>query len=542
MGALRPRGPLPWTAEHRILMGPHSHPEAVMTARPLALVAAALLVNACAPAAPGDTYRVAVLRYQAETCTFCPGEDTEVEDWTRLRPLLTGDEVLESGGYTSGFTHQARAFGDMELVGITSPWNVFGSSSRTWNSEASFEEFMGTMIEELEAGGPWDGVYLALHGSMGVRNIPRPEAEIARRVREVVGEGVPIVGTFDLHGNEDGEFLRWADGAFVTKRFPHYDAYLQGERAARYMREIMRGAYTPTTASRKPPVLTATVLQWTGAAPASEIMERARRWEARERGAFVSVFFGYPWTDVPDVGVGIHVMTNDDQALADEIADDMDEFVWRVREEFANGDFPMPDEAVLAARQAIAEGRVPVAMGDYSDRPGDATWILHQILEQGVDNVLYSGLRDENVLADLQESGAAPGDAFDMEVGGFTGESAGIPVRIQGTIRYVGEWQRYDYVAVVDFGGSSTLIISPAYEQTIYPETMRVGGIEPDDYDVFIVKSRAHFRRGFDETGYAQTILVVDAPGPWVGTTRLDALDYEFAPIDRMYPFGETGR
>ena len=63
-------------------------------------------------------------------------------------------------------------------------------------------------------------------------------------------------------------------------------------------------------------------------------------------------------------------------------------------------------------------------------------------------------------------------------------------------------------------------------------------GIDPDAYDVFVVKSRVHFRRGFDETGYAKTILVVDAPGPWVGTTRLDALDYQHAPLDQLYPFG----
>ncbi len=35
----------------------------------------------------------------------------------------------------------------------------------------------------------------------------------------------------------------------------------------------------------------------------------------------------------------------------------------------------------------------------------------------------------------------------------------------------------------------------------------------------FLVKSLAHFRRG-------------------VGTTRLDALDCQFAPIDQLYPFG----
>jgi hypothetical protein len=56
---------------------------------------------------------------------------------------------------------------------------------------------------------------------------------------------------------------------------------------------------------------------------------------------------------------------------------------------------------------------------------------------------------------------------------------------------------------------------------------------------VFVVKSCVQFRRGIDETGDAKTIIVVGAPGSWFGTTRLDALDYKHAPIDRLYPFGE---
>jgi microcystin degradation protein MlrC len=66
---------------------------------------------------------------------------------------------------------------------------------------------------------------------------------------------------------------------------------------------------------------------------------------------------------------------------------------------------------------------------------------------------------------------------------------------------------------------------------------LRFGPINPDDFDIFVVKSRVHFRRGFDETGYAKTIQVVDAPGNWFGTIRLDALDYETGPIDQLYPF-----
>ena len=499
------------------------------------LFLAAVVVTGC-DSTPG--IRIAVARFQAETCTFCPGGDTEIDRWTRLRPVLTGDEVLTSGAYTSGFTARALEYGNVELIGLESPYEVFGSSSHSWNAEETFNHFMDGILDDLRANMPVDGVYLALHGGMAVRNVARPEAEIARRVREVVGPDVPIVGTFDLHGNEDEQFLEYADMAFVVKRFPHYDAYAQGERAARMLIRTIRGDFVPTAAVAKPGIITATVLQWTGASPAMDIMERARRWESRNNDVYVSVFFGYPWSDVPDVGATAIAITNNDQALADEIAKDMADYMWRVREEFAVGKFPMPSEAVRMARRGVAAGETPVAMGDYSDRSGDATFILHALIDQGVSNFLYATLRDEHALEALRASNAQPGDAFSMDVGGFAGPASGTPVRIDGTLVYRGEGLGYEDIAAIEFGNNNMLVLTPVYEQVIFPEPLRFGPIDPDNYQIIVVKSRAHFRRGFDETGYAKTILVVDAPGPFVGTTRLDALDYQFAPIDQLYPFG----
>ena len=49
-------------------------------------------------------------------------------------------------------------------------------------------------------------------------------------------------------------------------------------------------------------------------------------------------------------------------ALADRIADDMSEYIWRVRERFANGKLPQPDEAARRVRSAVAAGEVPVAV------------------------------------------------------------------------------------------------------------------------------------------------------------------------------------
>ena len=495
-----------------------------------------------ARSASGETFRVAVARFSHETCTFCPGGDVGIEDWTRQRAPYSGEELLEEGGsYVRGFVDRAEEYGDIELVGLTSPADVWGGSSRSWNTEETFDHFVGRMLEDLREQMPVDGVYLSLHGAMAVRNVPRPEAEIARRFREVVGEDVPIVATFDLHGNEDGYFLEWADGAFTTKRYPHYDAYRQGERAARYLRLVMQGAYRPATATRKPPVITATVLQWTGQSPAMDIMERARRWEDREDDAYVSVFFGFPWSDVPDVGAAVHVMTNGEQALADSIANDMADYIWRVREDLAKGDYPGPEEAVQQTRQAIQADRTPVVLADYWDRPGDATWTLQELIDQDVSGVLYASLTAEPTLAKIWEEDLQPGDPFKGEVGGYTGDGAGEPVSIEGTLAWRGARWGYDRVAAIDYGDGNTLILVPAYQQTTTPETLRFGPIEPDDYQVFVSKTRVHFRRGFDETGYAPTIIIVDAPGDGFGTVRLDALHYEHAPLDRLYPFGDPG-
>ena len=490
------------------------------------------------PSTSAEPHKLAVITYMQETCTFCPGGDTQIEDRAWRVPFVKGDELIDrERGFIGGFVHAAREYPDVQVIGINSPDGVYGGSSRSWESRESFEHFMTIITDDLKANMPVEGVYLALHGAMAVRGVPRPEAEIARRVRQIVGPDIPIAGSFDLHGNEDEQFLQWANAAFVTKRYPHYDAALQGERSARFLYRSLKGLYHATTATRKPPVITASVLQWTGQSPSMDIMERARRWESREPDAFVSVFYGFPWSDVPDVGATVHVMTNDDQELADAIADDVSEFIWRVREPFANGAFPMPNAAAKQTIQAMKRGATPVVLGDYSDRPGDATWILKALMDEGVSNMMYAALRDERALSALSATQAKSGDAFDMSVGGFTGEQAGKPVRIKGTVKYFGEGWGYDEIAIIEFGDNNLLFLVPTYTQIRTLSPLRIEGLIPDDYDVFVVKSRVHFRRGFDETGYAKTIMVVDAPGDWFGTTRLDALDYQYAPIDTLYPF-----
>ncbi len=215
-----------------------------------------------------------------------------------------------------------------------------------------------------------------------------------------MGEGAILVGTFDLHGNEDAAFLDHADMAFAVKYFPHYDGHLQGQRAARMLVRAVRGEFRPAHRTFKVPILSPTVVQWTGAAPWSDLVQRALVWEAREPDVYVNVYFGFPWGDAPDAGMTVQAITNDDPALAERVARDVAEFAWRRRRALLEATrIHTIADGVRLARAAVAEGAAPVVLADHSDRSGRATWLLREILRQGLTRTLVATVASPDIAA-----------------------------------------------------------------------------------------------------------------------------------------------
>ncbi len=483
--------------------------------------------------------RIAVLYFQHETVTFLRN-DTTIDDFVYPGSPARGEALLasEPKSYVGGFVQVAREYDEVELVGIDSPlWPKTGSGSG-WVTQEAYETFVGRMIEQLRAEGPFDGVYLCVHGAMAVRGIPRPEAELARRVREVIGPRAYIAATFDPHGNEDAEFLRHADLAFCGKYFPHYDSHLQGQRAARTLVRAVRGTYRPAHATVKVPIISPTVVQWTGASPWIDLVQRALTWEAREPDVYVNVYFGFPWSDVPDAGMTIQVLANGDADLARRIADDMAHFAWRQRDALLHStEVHTIPEGVALAKQAVAAGDVPVVLADHSDRSGYATWLLREIIAQGLSKTLIATVADAHAIAALKSVSA--GDAFDMAVGGLADNSAGESVRITGTVARVSEQYGQRWVSV-EFGPGNMLVISPYLVQIMEPSTLVEMGVDLAAFRVIAIKSRVHFRRGFDDSGFARKILLVEPTQPFLGTIRLDALSYENVDLTNFYPYGNV--
>ena len=62
-------------------------------------------------------------------------------------------------------------------------------------------------------------------------------------------------------------------------------------------------------------------------------------------------------------------------------------------------------------------------------------------------------------------------------------------------------------------------------------------GLPAAGFDLLVLKSRVHFRRGFDDSGFAAAIHLVEPSEPYLGTVRLDGLPYEHVDITRFYPY-----
>jgi microcystin degradation protein MlrC len=181
-----------------------------------------------------------------------------------------------------------------------------------------------------------------------------------------------------------------------------------------------------------------------------------------------------------------------------------------------------------------------VVLADHSDRSGSATFILKEVIAQDLADVLLATIADRAAVEGVVARGLKAGDPFDMDVGGLADESAGPPVRIEGTIAGVAQIAGRHWVSVA-FGRGNVVLLSEYLTQVMDPLDLKAApGFTIEQFKVFAVKSRVHFRRGFDDSGFAKTILLCEPEQPFLGTVRLEALPYRTVDISTFYPYGDV--
>ena len=481
------------------------------------------------------TKRVVIAQISHETNTFSP-IPTDLERF-RQRALGYGPVIIEkmTGTHTGlgGYIDAAREAG-VELIPAVGAGAV---PSGKVTAEAH-EHLVGALLDKIReaAAEPAgiDGVALCLHGAMVVEGQDDGEGDILGRVRAAVGPDLPIVATLDLHANMTPAMVEAADCLFGYDTNPHVDGYERAREAFAALLDIWAGRLKPVMHLATTRMLPPTINMRTTEGPMVKLFERAVELEAKPDVRNVSVFGGFPYTDIEFGGLSVLALTNDQPELAQKVATDVADLAWSVRREFLK-ELWTPEDAV---RHAMAAKDKPVILADVADNmggggSGDTTLLLRTLIEAKAENVGFAVIVDPTAVGQCGAAGA--GAELDLELGGKTEPKHGLPIKCRARVIALTDGA---FVLKGPMGTGLRATVGPSAKVAIDgieviitsnrmapndPEIFRHIGIEPTDKQILVVKSRGHFRAAYEP--FAAEILEVDCPG--FASPNLKHFDYK---------------
>ncbi len=478
--------------------------------------------------------RIGLVVVSQESNTFNP-EPTTIERFATYG-IHRGDEVLTvDRGQIAGHLAAAAERGGVETVPIFNAKSV--AAGRL--SRATVDTLADEVISGLEAALPLDGLNLQLHGACAAEGIDDVEGHLLRLVRTLVGPDLPIGLGLDHHANVTEAMIAQASVIVGHRTQPH-DLYDTGCLTAHLLFRLVAGEVNPTAAWNKLPLLSHQEQYLTERHPMKTWFDRARQIEADDPKVLqISNFPMQPWLDVEGGGWSTVVVTDNDEALARQVADEMADLAWSMRAEFQVRTSLPPAEAV--ARAAATEGLVVLSDTGDSVRGGaggDSTVLLDEMLAQGVTGALVTVV-DPDIATKL--AGAAVGSTVTVTTGGGVAH-VHAPITITGTLQL---WEP----VVVRIGGvfanpvadhGWTAVIEIACGHVVISEFSGIGGVHPDMYPqvgldvsehaIAVVKTASNFQYF---TGMATEVVRADTKGP----TQSAIADLPWQRIPRpVYP------
>ena len=461
------------------------------------------------------------------------GEDT----FTRLRTAR-----IEIPGYLSVLEREG-----IEAIPLLATSALAGGLV----TRAAFESLMRDMEARLQKAGKLDAVLLALHGAMAIEDEFDAESEIIERVARLLPKGTPIGVSLDLHGLVTERMLKPDVFVIGYRDYPHIDMYETGVRLAETMVGVLKGTVKPRMAIAKLPMIVSPSKARTVEDPLKSIVAVVRRMETDGEILHGSLFPVQPWLDLPGLGFGILVCTNNDAAGAQRAANKLADLVWEKRHEF--------DPDLVSLEHAIdvgltAEGTTVVA--DSGDAPSggsaaDNTSVLKALLDAGADRAerkTYLTLCDAEAAKVCAQAGV--GATLSLDVGHKVSRKDGKPLRIRCRVHSIndGSFVMLDAGAkgtsvelglttVVSIGSIRMVIRSnPSFEWDTGIYT--AFGLRLEDASMMFVKSPSHFKVSY--APHATRILLADTPGPTCPNMRRLSFQRVQRPLFPLDDFQRT--
>jgi microcystin degradation protein MlrC len=227
----------------------------------------------------------------------------------------------------------------------------------------------------------------------------------------------------------------------------------------------------------------------------------------------------------------------------------MYDFMWSIREPFANQKVPKVKEGIDLTLKAIKQGKRPVIIADHGDRTGDGTHILRELLARGASNFAIATIADPNAIREIKQRSGL-GKRATVKIGGYATKLSGEPSELTGKVEVLGVGDyvftgplskgriiKLDTVAVLDLGNNNHVIITPVLHQVLDNAIFKAYGIDFSKLDIIVLKSRVHFRAFYQNV--AAEIIPIDTP--CLGPADLTTLAYKNVP-QGLYPIGKKWR
>jgi microcystin degradation protein MlrC len=459
--------------------------------------------------------------------------------------VLYGDEILAADlgdSALAGIVKTLRNAG-YELVPTVAASALPGGVV----ARAAYEEFESAILRG--ASGGVDGVCLYLHGAMRAEGVDYCENELLKELRAALGPDVPISVALDMHANLMPEMARNANALVAYHTAPHDDTFETGVHAAEMLMLMLDEGVRPVIGFAKIPFLLPGEMAQTSLEPMAGMMRLVNEIERRPGVLSASLANGHCWADVPDVGVAAVVVTREDAALAQSLADELAQTFWQRRTEFGVSAEAYPLEEAITV--ALGTPEPLVFLSDSGDNPGaggstDVPLFLERLLARGAQNVLIAGLWDVEAVRAC--AAAEVGNRVSLAVGGKLDRRHGSPLQVSGYVRHLSDGGIYrgamrrdpgrartGPVAVLNVDGVDVILTSTriSFED---PAQLRRLGLEPLDYRIVALK------RGYLTTpfltlnsagrGSPRSILAFTP-----GATNCDLAQMEFRRLKRpAYP------
>lgn len=297
-----------------------------------------------------------------------------------------------------------------------------------------FEAIKVEMLESLRANGPYDGLFLHMHGAANASGMEDLEGDLVAGIRSVVGEDCLISASYDLHGNLSQRGFEHLDLITAYRKAPHTDAMETVERAMDLLVHCLTENIRPHKAYIRVPILLPgeqTSTQWE---PAASLYAGIPGVIQPQAVLDASILIGYLWADEPRSAASV-VAYGTEAVAVRRAAQTLAQNFWDVRHEFRFGVQAGPmDECIRTALEAPVQ---PVVISDSGDNPtaggaGDMVYALERLLANHVPDAVFASVADGAAAAVCHAAGV--GGQVELSLGGKLDPVNGKPLTVKGQV------------------------------------------------------------------------------------------------------------